>query len=160
MTSNRIKDEKLLHREKTQAILGAFYDVYNNLGPGFLEKVYENALAHELKKRGFQVEQQLPIEVFYDGIVVGEYFADIVVDNCVILELKATEELNKKHEAQLLNYLRATDIEVGLLLNFGPDPQFRRKAFSNERKNAALTICVNPPHQRKSASHSSQRREK
>jgi len=124
----------VLHEEITGAIIRTFYKVYNTLGYGFLEKVYENALAHELAKQGFQVRQQMPIRVHYDGHLVGEYFADLVVENCVIVELKAAESLRPEHAAQLLNYLKATEIEVGLLLNFGPKPEFARKIFTNDRK--------------------------
>jgi len=134
MNQSLPQKEKLLHEDKTRAILQAFYYVYNKLGYGFLERIYENALAHELSKRGFDVTQQLAIDVYYDGLVMGQYFADLVIDNCVVLELKAVEELNSQHTAQLLNYLKASQIEVGLLLNFGPNPQFKRRAFSNERK--------------------------
>ncbi len=122
------------HKELTKGIIGAFYDVYNALGYGFLEKVYENALAIELRHRGFQVEQQHSIQVLYRGEVVGDYFADLVVNDLVILELKATKDLADRHEAQLLNYLKATRFEVGLLLNFGPTPTHTRKAYQNNRK--------------------------
>lgn len=118
----------------TDKIIRAYYTVYNQLGYGFLEKVYENALIIELRKEGLFVERQKPISVYYDNIIVGEYYADLVVDNSVILELKAAEGLIPEHEAQLLNYLKATKIEVGLLLNFGPKAQFRRKVFDNELK--------------------------
>ncbi|HEY6171948.1 MAG TPA: GxxExxY protein [Candidatus Kapabacteria bacterium] len=118
----------------TDKILRAYYTVYNQLGYGFLEKVYENALIIELRKEGLFVERQKPISVYYDNIIVGEYYADLVVDNSVIIELKAAEGLIPEHEAQLLNYLKATKIEVGLLLNFGPKAQFRRKVFDNELK--------------------------
>ena len=124
----------MLHEEITSDIINAFYHVYNTLGYGFLEKVYENALAKELAKRGHSVKQQIPIQVFYEGETVGEYFADILVDNKIILELKAAEEIIKAHEDQLVNYLKATDIEVGLLLNFGPKPEISRKVFDNFRK--------------------------
>jgi GxxExxY protein len=123
-----------LHSDLTREIIGAFYDVYNALGFGFLEKVYENALAVELRSRGFQVEQQKPVRVYYRKQIIGEYFADLVVNDCVILELKAGSAMIKAHEAQLLNYLKATKYEVGLLLNFGPLPRHRRKAFDNENK--------------------------
>ena len=112
----------------------AFYDVYNKLGYGFLEKVYENALLMELEKKGLAAESQKPITVTYDGRAVGEYFADIFVEDAIIAEIKAVKNLSAEHEAQVLNYLKATDIEVGLLLNFGPKPEVRRKAFSNARK--------------------------
>ncbi len=124
------------HTDLTKQIIGAFYTVYNGLGYGFLEKVYENALALELRKSGFYVEQQKSMGVYYDGQLVGEYFADIVVDELVILELKAVREISDEHEAQLLNYLKATTMEVGLLFNFGPQAEFRRKAYDNRRKGA------------------------
>jgi GxxExxY protein len=124
----------LKHRDLTDAIINAFYHVYNALGSGFLEKVYENALAYELRKRGYTVAQQLPIKVLYDGQVVGDYYADLVVNNLVILELKAAETVAPDHEAQLLNYLRATRYEIGLLLNFGPKPQVKRKIYDLARQ--------------------------
>jgi GxxExxY protein len=122
------------HSDLTAAILNAFYHVYNELGYGFLEKVYENALVHELRQRGFTVAQQVPIEVTYDGIIVGNYFADVLVNNSVILELKAADGIAEEHEAQLLNYLKAGCIDVGLLLNFGPKPQVKRKVFETARR--------------------------
>ena len=122
------------HSALTSAIIGAFYDVYNELGYGFLEKVYENSLAHELKKRGLNVQQQAPIKVYYDELQVGRYLADLLVNEAVIIELKAAESIAKEHEAQLLNYLKATDIDVGLILNFGPKPQVMRKVFETARQ--------------------------
>lgn len=127
---------ELIHKDITDRILKAFYNVYNTLGFGFLEKIYENALMMELISMGLFCERQKPIKVFYKGSVVGEYFADIIVNNCVILELKAAETLMEEHGFQLLNYLKATEIEVGLLLNFGKKAQFKRKIFSNEEKIA------------------------
>ena len=124
----------LLHREVTEQIIKAFYKVYNSLGFGFLEKVYENALVLELQKRGFRVEQQKRLHVYYEGLVIGEYFADLIVEELIILELKAAETLHPAHEAQLMNYLKATEIEVGLLLNFGVKPEFKRKVFTNSSK--------------------------
>lgn len=112
----------------------AFFNVYNNLGFGFLEKVYEKAMMIELKKFGLYCLAQVPIKVYYDGYLVGDYFADIIVNNFIILELKAMENLCPEHEAQLLNYLKATNIEIGLLFNFGKTPQFRRKIFDNKLK--------------------------
>jgi GxxExxY protein len=117
-----------------------FFQVYNALGYGFLEKVYENALTYELRKQDYQVLQQVPIKVRYDGIIVGDYYADLLVNDSVILELKAVERIAAEHEAQLLNYLRATEIDVGLLLNFGPKPQVVRKIFEVARYS---------PHKRK-----------
>lgn len=124
----------LLHEEITSEVIRAFYKVYNTLGYGFLEKVYENALAYELGSRGFAVRQQMPIRVYYEGQLVGDYYADLVVGGAVIVELKAADALHPDHEAQLLNYLKATDIEVGLLANFGPKPTFVRKVFTNDLK--------------------------
>jgi len=124
----------VLHEDVTRAIIQALYKVYNTLGYGFLERVYENALAYELARQGLEVRQQWPIRVYYDGHLMGEYFADLLVGSRVIVELKAVENLCPEHEAQLLNYLKATEIEVGLLLNFGPKPDFRRKIFTNDRK--------------------------
>jgi GxxExxY protein len=124
----------LKYPEVTDQILNAFYTVYNTLGYGFLEKVYENAVIIELSKSGLNCLPQAPIRVVYDGNIVGEYFADILVEEKVIVEIKAVRNLIEEHEAQLLNYLKATAIEVGLLLNFGVRPEFKRKAFDNERK--------------------------
>ena len=127
---------KYLHQDITEIIIKAFYNVYNELGYGFLEKVYENALMIELKSLGLECEKQKPISVSFKGYNVGEYFADIIVENNVIIELKAAEGLVEEHEAQLLNYLRATEIEVGLLLNFGKKPQLKRKIFENVYKKS------------------------
>ena len=98
-----------------------------------MEKVYENALAYELRRRNHDVIVQMPLAVYYDGVVMGEYFADLVVNNSVIVELKAVENINEQHEAQLLNYLKATKIDVGLILNFGPKPQVARKVYETAR---------------------------
>ena len=124
---------KYLYEELTEQIISAFYEVYNKLGYGFLEKVYENALIKELILRGLTCEKQKPIKVYYNDEVVGEYFADIVVENKVILELKASESLCKEHTYQLINYLKATNIEIGLLLNFGKKPQIARKIFTKNK---------------------------
>ena len=124
------------HTDVTGKVIQAFFTVYNGLGYGFSEKVYENSLVLELTKLGLQVEPQKRIAVYYDGEVVGEYFADIVVEDVVIVELKAARQLLRDHEAQLLNYLKATTIEVGLLLNFGPKAEFKRKVYDNERKGS------------------------
>lgn len=122
------------YQELTERVIKVFYAVYNALGHGFLEKVYENALRIELAKKSISAIAENPVQVFYDGKIVGEYFADIVVESCLIVEIKAAKKLILEHEAQLLNYLKATNIEVGLLLNFGPKPEIRRRAFDNERK--------------------------
>lgn len=124
----------ILHKELTGSILKLFYEVYNELGHGFLEKVYQNALYTELKNNGFDVESQKQIKVYYKNVEVGEYYADLIVNDKVILELKATEVITEAHEFQLLNYLKSTNIEVGLLLNFGKKPEFCRKVFQNYRK--------------------------
>ena len=123
------------HSDITDKIIKAYYNVYNKLGYGFLEKVYENAMMIELPKLGLSCKNQVPIKVFYDSRNIGEYFADILVNEVVIVELKAAENLCEEHECQLINYLKATDIEVGILLNFGKTPQLKRKVFSSEFKN-------------------------
>jgi GxxExxY protein len=128
-------EEKLKHADITDKILKAFFTkVYRRLGYGFLEKVYVNALVIELRRMAMKVDEQVRILVHYDGIVVGEYYADLVVEDLVIVECKAIKKLDEDDEAQLLNYLRATPYEVGLLLNFGPRPEFRRGAFDNANK--------------------------
>ncbi len=138
MEVKKVDAQNLKHKEITDKILHAFFKVvYPALGFGFLEKVYENAMVIALREMGLKVEQQVKITVYFAGQVVGEYFADLVVEGCVVVELKAVQNLLEEHEAQLLNYLRATEYEVGLLLNFGPQPRFRRKVFDNERKSSA-----------------------
>ncbi len=127
--------KKYLHSKITDKIIKAYYNVYNKLGYGFLEKVYENSMMIELRKFGLNCEKQKPIDVYYDDKKVGEYFADIIVDKKVIVELKAAENLCEEHECQLTNYLKATNIEVGLLLNFGKKPEFKRKVFNAEFKS-------------------------
>ncbi len=126
----------MLHEDITSRVIAAFYAVYNELGYGFLEKVYENALCIELRKLGLKVLQQVPIQVCYQGQLVGEYSADLLVNDKVIVELKAADAILEAHECQLVNYLKATRVEVGLLLNFGPEPKFKRKIFTNTRKPA------------------------
>jgi len=125
-----------LHQELSSNIISSFYKVYNTLGFGFLEKVYENALLFELTKAGLFVEKQKPIKVYYEDKLVGEYFADLMVENKIILELKAVESLIEEHELQLINYLKATDIELGLLLNFGKKPEIKRKIFTNNQRKS------------------------
>jgi len=124
----------MLYEEKTKKIIKAFYKVYNTLGYGFLEKVYQNALIIELTKMGFHCVSEAPIKVYYEGIQVGDYRADILVDDSIIIENKASEVLVEENEFQLINYLKATKIEIGLLLNFGKSPEFKRKIFTNDRK--------------------------
>ena len=125
----------LLHRNITEAILKVYYEVYNELGSGFLEKVYQNAMYFELKERGYQVEAQKQIKVYFKKRLVGEFFSDLLVEDKVIVELKATEVLMNVHMAQIMNYLKATEIEVGLLLNFGEEPEFKRVIYTNDKKN-------------------------
>jgi len=124
----------MLHEDISDKIIKAFFHVYNTLGYGFLEKVYENALVVTLQNWGLAVVQQRQIKVYFEGKLVGDYYADILVDERVIVEIKAAETLCAAHEAQLLNYLKATDVEVGVLLNFGPKAQFKRKLFTNDKK--------------------------
>lgn len=121
--------------ELTGRIIKAFYRVYNTLGHGFIESVYHNAMLLELVADGLAVETEKPIAVYYEGKVVGTFSADIVVEGKIILELKAKEAIHPAHEAQLINYLRATDVEIGLLLNFAKSPEFKRKYFSNKNKH-------------------------
>ncbi|WP_329804821.1 GxxExxY protein [Flavobacterium facile] len=125
----------LLYNELTSLILKTYYEVYNELGYGFLEKVYQNALLIELKNKGLEVTPNKKIKVYYKGENVGDYYADIIVNDTVVLELKAAEYIIDQFESQLLNYLKGTDCEVGLLLNFGKKPEFRRKIYENKRKN-------------------------
>jgi GxxExxY protein len=131
---NADQTSELIHEELTEKIIGVFYDVYNVLGHGFLESVYHNAFVIALREAGLATEPKVPIPVFFRGQLVGQFEADVLVEDEVILELKAARELDPTHEAQLLNYLRATSIEVGLLMNFGPKPRFRRLVFANDRK--------------------------
>lgn len=127
--------EEYLHKELTSAVINAFYKVYNTLGYGFLEKVYENAMRIELIKSGIPVKQQKNIKVYYNSEMVGDYYADLLVKELVIVELKAVVTICEEHEAQLLNYLKATDIKIGLLLNFGKKPEIKRKIFMNKNKS-------------------------
>lgn len=123
----------MLHEQLTSTIISNFFIVYNTLGYGFLEKVYENAMAYKLRQSGLHIHQQARIVVTFEGIVVGEYFADLLVENQVIVELKAAQSITPAHQAQLINYLKATGIEVGLLLNFGPEATFARRVFTIKR---------------------------
>lgn len=126
---------ELLHKELTERIIKVFYDVYNELGYGFLEKVYQNSMYLELLEQGFNVEANKQIKVYYKGNEVGLYYADLLIENKVILELKTSNAIIDEYENQILNYLKSTEIEVGLLLNFGVKPEFKRKVFNNSRKN-------------------------
>ena len=129
-----VSKSKMKYQKLTENIIKAAYTVHNILGYGFLEKVYQNALVIELAKRGIKADSEKPIKVFYEGQIVGDYVCDLIVDDKVILELKAVKELNDIHEVQLVNYLKATGVEVGLLINFGPSVKIKRKVFDNFRK--------------------------
>jgi GxxExxY protein len=131
----------LKHAELTDKIIGVFYDVYNELGFGFLESVYEQSLVIALREVGLEVESQVPVPVWFQQHKVGEFRADVLVENTVMLELKSTRLLEPSHEAQLLHYLKSTKVEIGLLLNFGVRPQFRRLLFDNERKKIRENPC-------------------
>ncbi len=133
---------KFPHRELTERVIGCFYDVYNELGFGFCEGVYHQAMKLALETAGLRVESEVKLPVFFRGVQVGFFEADLLVEGAVILEFKAVERLAAAHEAQLLNYLKATAVELGLLMNFGPDPKFRRLAFANERKRSRPPISV------------------
>ena len=129
----------LLYSKETDIIIHSFYKVYNTLGYGFLEKVYENSLLLELQKNNLTVKQQYPINVFYDDKVVGEYFADLLVNDKIILELKTAKKISQENEFQLINYLKATGFEIGLLLNFGEKAEFVRKIFTNDNESAKIS---------------------
>lgn len=124
----------LKHKELTETIIGVFFEVYNELEHGFLESVYEKAFEVALTDKGLDVRRQVEVPVWFRGHKVGDFVADVLVNRSVLLELKAARALDSSHEAQLLNYLRATEIEVGLLFYFGIKPEFRRLAFDNSRK--------------------------
>ncbi len=124
--------DKYLHGSITEKIIAAAYTVYNNLGAGFLEKVYEKAMEIELRKQGLVAVTQFPIKVYYDNNIIGDYFADILVENCIIVELKAINEISKVHETQLVNYLKATGLKVGLIINFGDTISIKRKVLQSK----------------------------
>ena len=131
----------LKHADVTEKIIGIFYDVYNELGYGFLECVYEESLTIALHQAGLAANRQIPLPVWFRGHEVGEFRADVLVENCVLLELKAARSLDPAHEAQLLHYLKSTEVEIGMLLNFGTRPQFRRLIFDNDRKKIRENPC-------------------
>ena len=124
----------LLHKSITDSILKVYYEIYNGLGYGFLEKVYQNAMYFQLKSLGYKVEAQKQINVYFKGQRVGEYYSDLIVEDVVIVELKTSELIMNIHVAQIINYLKATPIEVGMLLNFGEEPEFKRIIYTNDRK--------------------------
>ena len=120
----------MLHAVISEQVIKSFYHVYNTLGYGFLERVYENSLRNLLRKSGLEVVQQQPISVHFEDQVLGEYFADLVIADKIIMEVKASQAIAKEHEPQLLNYLKSTGYEVGTILNFGPKAEFIRRAFT------------------------------
>jgi GxxExxY protein len=124
----------LRHSDLTEKIIGILYDTYNELGHGFLESTYKEALAVALEESGLSVAREIPVPVWFHRRKIGQYCADLMVEGVILLELETVRTLESAHEAPLLHYLRATEIEVGLLLNFGLRPQFRRLLFDNERK--------------------------
>jgi GxxExxY protein len=131
----------LKHSELPDKIIGVFYNVYNELGHGFLESTYAEALAMALEESGLSAVREVAVPVWFRGRKIGQYYADGIVEGLVLLELKASRTLESAPEAQLLHYLRATEVEVGLLLNFGIRPQFRRLLFDNERKEIRENPC-------------------
>lgn len=128
------KENIYLHSEITGEIIKAAYYVHNYLGFGYLESIYEKSMVIKLRKMGFKVESQVPIKVYFEGELVGDFRADLVINDTIIIELKAVGMLHSKHEVQLVNYLKATEIEVGLVMNFGEELKFKRKIFSNRIK--------------------------
>jgi GxxExxY protein len=135
-------DAEVLYPQKdlTEKIIGAAFDVHNELGSGFVEKVYENSLAIELRKRGLRVEQQKPVKVEYQGESVGEFVADLIVDDTVLVEIKSVKSLTPEYESKLIHYLKATGIEVGLLINFAESVEVRRKIYTNQRNPSAQNL--------------------
>jgi GxxExxY protein len=131
----------LKHAELTERIIGIFYDVYNELGYGFLESIYEESLVIALRDAGVVVDRQVQLPVWFRGRKVGDFRADLMVEGKILVELKSARSLESTHEAQLLHYLKSTEIEIGLLLNFGTQPQFRRLLFDNERKKIRENPC-------------------
>lgn len=124
----------LIHKDLTDKIIGTFYEVYNELGFGFLESVYEDAMVIALEEKGLEVGQQIAVPVWFRGRSIGKFAADLLIEHRVIVELKAVSKLVEVHAAQLMHYLRATEVEVGLVMNFGPRPEFKRRVFENTRK--------------------------
>jgi GxxExxY protein len=138
----RANDDQLKHGDISFSIIRAFYDVYNELGFGFLEAVYCEAMTLELRSKGHLVDQERSVEVYFRGVSVGSYRTDLVVDNKVIVELKCARALDSAHEAQLLNYLKATEFEIGLLLNFGHKPQFNRLIFDALKRDPCKSVKI------------------
>jgi GxxExxY protein len=127
--------EPLKHRNVTEIILAAFYEVFNVLGSGFLEAIYIAAMVIVLRRKGLQVEEHPSLPVYFNDRILGRFTPDLLVNGLVIVEAKAVRTIDPAHKAQVINYLKASDIEVGLLLNFGDTPQFQRLVFDNARKS-------------------------
>jgi GxxExxY protein len=125
---------QMLHEDLTARIVGVFYDVYNELGHGFLESVCQTAMVMALTESGLSVAQKVPFQVWFRGVSIGSFIADTIVNDTILLELKSASALHPWNEAQLLNYLRVSSLEVGLLMNFGPKPEYKRRIFTNDRK--------------------------
>ncbi len=134
-------DRGLRHAELTEKLIGIFFNIYNELGHGFLESVYEQAFSVALAENGIFFQRQIAVPVWYHEQQIGDFRADLLVEGKVIIELKTGRGIDPGWEKQLLNYLRATEIEVGLLFNFGPQPRFRRYIFENERKKIRENLC-------------------
>jgi GxxExxY protein len=132
----------LMEADLTERIIGSFYSVYNELGSGFLESVYENALAIALRDSGISTTQQTALDVEFRGRTVGEFRADLLVEGRIIIEVKAVSQLIAAHEMQPINYLKATGIRVGLLLNFGPRPQFKRRVFGMNASDPCSSASI------------------
>lgn len=145
-SEQELKKEGKKHWDLCHNIIEVFYAVYNELGYGFLENVYQEALVIALTEAGFVVAQQVPTPIWFRGRKIGGYKADLIVNDAVLLELKAARSIDLSHEAQTLNYLRATELEVALVLNFGPKPHFRRLVFENERKRGRLASYASSSH--------------
>lgn len=152
-SSPRYTDEHgLKHRELTEKLIGIFFSIYNELGHGFLESVYEQAFAVALAENEIFFERQVAVPVWYHGQQIGDFRADLLVDGKVIIELKVGRAVDSAWEKQLLNYLRATEIEVGMLFNFGPKAEFRRYLFDNEKKNPRKSVLIRGKEVRKEVS--------
>jgi GxxExxY protein len=152
MSTDNTDQKRLLgkHAELTERVIGVFYDVYNELGFGFLESVYREAMRVALTQAGLVVKTEVPVPVSFRGVVVGVFRADLIVNDCLLVELKAAEQIVRQHESQTMHYLRATSIEVALLMNFGVSPRFKHFVLDNELKKRqhksaeSVTINVEP----------------
>ena len=133
---------QLLGEELSKTIVDAFYTVYRTLGYGFLERVYANALAVELQKRRVRVRREVPVEVLYEGVLVGNYRTDLIANDRTIIETKSTKALSEADERQLLNFLKASTVEIGYRLHFGPEPKFVRRILTNDRKHSCRVVRV------------------